>query len=204
MQKVAHKFEGRTFGRLSVINRLENHISKGGTTFSKWLCRCVCGNDVLVIGIDLKSGKTRSCGCLHNESSHINGSANKTHGGYSQVSSIDDIIKFITIRQIKVRARHRGYESDLEIEDLPTLTDVCPVLGLKYKKGKGKLQDASPSIDRFDSNLPYLKKYKSNLTFISHKANRIKNNGTLEDLRKVLMFVESRRKSHSEGNENLL
>lgn len=204
MQKVAHKFEGRTFGRLSVTKRLENHITKGGTVFSKWLCRCICGKDISVIGIDLKAGKTRSCGCLHDEHIQTVGLSNKTHGEYSSSSAVDDIIKFLTIRQIKVRARHRGYESDLEIEDLPLLSDICPILGIKYKKGKGKLQDANPSIDRFDSNLPYLKRYKHNLTYISHKANRIKNNGTIEDLKKVLMFLESKRKSHSEESENLL
>ena len=204
MQKVAHKFEGRTFGRLSVVKRLENHVTKGGTTFSKWQCRCVCGTEVSVIGIDLRSGKTRSCGCLHNELIQKVGSANRTHGSYSPYSEVDDVIRFMTIRQIKVRARHRGYESDLEIGDLPVLTDTCPVLGMKYKKGRGKLQDASPSIDRFNSNLPYLKRYKSNLTFMSHKANRIKNNGTAEDLRNVLRFIESGQESHSEGSANLL
>lgn len=204
MQKVAHKFEGQTFGRLSVVKRLENHTTKGGVVFSKWLCRCVCEKEVSVIGIDLKAGKTTSCGCLHNESVGINGSANKTHGGYSQLSSVDDVIRFMSIRQIKVRAHRRGYESDLDVSDLPILTDTCPVLGLKYKKGKGKLQDASPTIDRLNSNLPYLKKYKYNLNFMCHKANRMKNNGTLEELKKVVQFVESKQESHPVGDENLL
>lgn len=202
MQKKAHKFEGQTFFRLTAIKRLENHVTSGGHVFSKWLCRCECGNEITAIGIDLKAGKIKSCGCFHRESSKINGEANKTHGGYSNLSSVDDTIKFLTIRQIRVRARTRGYESDLETEDLPVLTDACPVLGIKYKKGKGRLQDASVSIDRFNSNLPYLKKHKSNLSFMSHKANRIKNNGSLEDLKKVISFVET--KSHSEGSENLL
>ena len=203
MQKTAHKFEGRAFGRLLVVKRLENHITSGGNTLSKWLCRCVCGNEISVIGNDLRSEKTKSCGCLHKESSRTNGRANRTHGGYSDLCSADDRVKFMAIRQIKVRANRRGYESDLDISDLPILTDTCPVLGIKYKKGKGKLQDASPTIDRFNSNLPYLRKYKDNLTFMSHKANRIKNNGTAEDLRKILLFIESR-VSHSEESENLL
>lgn len=202
MQKKAHKFEGQTFSRLTAIKRLENHVTKSGHVFSRWLCRCICGGEISVIGIDLKAGKTQSCGCLHRESSKITGDANRTHGGYSNQTQVDDIIKFMTLRQIKVRANRRGYESDLEIEDLPILTDACPVLGVKYKKGKGRLCDASPSIDRFNSNLPYLKKYKGNLSYMSHKANRIKNNGTLQDLERVVCFVKT--KSHSEGNENLL
>lgn len=190
MQKKTHKLEGQIFERLSVIKRLENSIMPSGTVFSKWLCKCECGNQVSVLGIDLKSGKTHSCGCLHKESVGRNGRANKTHGMYSASTSVDDVIRFRSLLRIKDRANRRGYESDLGLEDIPILTDVCPVLGIKYKKGKGKLQDASPSIDRLNPNLPYLKKHKDNLCYISHKANRIKNNATADDLRKVLEFIE--------------
>ena len=50
----------KTFGRLSVL-RL-NHIGKWGEGF--WVCLCKCGNTVVVKGPSLKSGNTRSCGCL--------------------------------------------------------------------------------------------------------------------------------------------
>lgn len=190
MQKKSHKFEGQTFERLFVVKRIENAVMPSGAVFSKWLCRCSCGNQTSVLGVDLKSGKTRSCGCLFIESARIKGLTNRTHGMYSISTSVDDVIRFRTLLRIRDRANRRGYESDLQIEDIPILTDTCPVLGIKYKKGKGKLQDASPSIDRLNSNLPYLKKYKDNLCYISHKANRIKNNATVEDLRKVLEFIE--------------
>lgn len=32
---------------------------------SKWLCECICGNKTIVYITDLKSGRTKSCGCLH-------------------------------------------------------------------------------------------------------------------------------------------
>lgn len=32
-----------------------------------WLCRCTCGTEKPVLAIHLKSGKTRSCGCLRKE-----------------------------------------------------------------------------------------------------------------------------------------
>ena len=31
---------------------------------SKWLCHCDCGNDVVVYGVHLESGHTKSCGCF--------------------------------------------------------------------------------------------------------------------------------------------
>lgn len=33
----------------------------------RWLCRCVCGNEVEVLGDSLRSGNTMSCGCLQKE-----------------------------------------------------------------------------------------------------------------------------------------
>jgi len=32
-----------------------------------WICRCDCGNKKVVYGYSLKSGNTKSCGCLHKE-----------------------------------------------------------------------------------------------------------------------------------------
>ena len=41
----------------------------------KWLCKCDCGNTCVVFGSKLKSGHTKSCGCLRHESP-----PNKIHG----------------------------------------------------------------------------------------------------------------------------
>ena len=53
-----HKFvdmAGRTCGQMTVIRHL------GGR---KWLCRCECGTEKSADGDKLRSGHTRSCGCL--------------------------------------------------------------------------------------------------------------------------------------------
>ena len=54
---------GQRFGRLTVVERVENYIEKSGTTRVQWLCQCDCGNFIKVIGKSLKSGSTKSCGC---------------------------------------------------------------------------------------------------------------------------------------------
>jgi hypothetical protein len=57
------KFQDLTnkrFGRLLVIKRVENKKNH-----PCWLCRCECGKEVIIIGQSLKSGVTKSCGCLH-------------------------------------------------------------------------------------------------------------------------------------------
>ena len=53
---------GQKFNRLEVLEFVE--VKK---KFSYWLCRCDCGNEVIVRGNDLKSGKTQSCGCFCRE-----------------------------------------------------------------------------------------------------------------------------------------
>jgi len=51
------------FGRLSVSQK--DHVGERGRTF--WLCKCDCGNEIIVKANSLTSGKTVSCGCRRAE-----------------------------------------------------------------------------------------------------------------------------------------
>jgi len=53
---------GQRFGKLTVLARAEN---QGGKT--AWLCRCDCGREKAVKTCSLRSGHTKSCGCLVGE-----------------------------------------------------------------------------------------------------------------------------------------
>lgn len=55
---------GRVFDRLTVLSRAEN--TKWGQT--RWLCRCACGEEPIVVGNLLVRGETRSCGCYQSDS----------------------------------------------------------------------------------------------------------------------------------------
>lgn len=52
---------GLKFGRLLVVG-YSGKFASGGT---KWECDCDCGNKTYVTGSSLRSGATRSCGCLN-------------------------------------------------------------------------------------------------------------------------------------------
>lgn len=56
---------GQTFGHLTVVE--ESSKRSGGHV--TWLCKCSCGNPELVCidGNHLRSGHTKSCGCLQKE-----------------------------------------------------------------------------------------------------------------------------------------
>jgi len=67
---------GQRFGRLTILQT----VGKDKHGNYRWLARCDCGNETTVISTALKSGRTRSCGCLllervtkHGECSRVKG-----------------------------------------------------------------------------------------------------------------------------------
>lgn len=56
---------GLKYGRLEVIKKI-NECGK-----AKWLCKCECGQEKIILADSLKSGKTKSCGCLRKEKAKI-------------------------------------------------------------------------------------------------------------------------------------
>ena len=55
--------EGKRFNRLVVVSL----HSKDANYNKRWLCRCDCGGQTVVLGDKLKSGNTQSCGCYATE-----------------------------------------------------------------------------------------------------------------------------------------
>jgi len=58
---------GKRYGRLIVIRK----VGYGKNRKSKWLCRCDCGAEVVATIDNLKSGGTKSCGCLRRERTYL-------------------------------------------------------------------------------------------------------------------------------------
>lgn len=59
--------EGRKFGRLRVMEYVEKRHYPSGACSHIYRCLCRCGRVKLVTGEALKSGNTKSCGCLRRE-----------------------------------------------------------------------------------------------------------------------------------------
>lgn len=55
---------GQQFGRLTVIERAPDNPLSG---HAEWLCRCECGETIIVRGWGLRSGRTVSCGCARRD-----------------------------------------------------------------------------------------------------------------------------------------
>lgn len=55
---------GNRYGLLTVVDRGETYISPKGRRMARWLCKCDCGKSIEVLGLALRRGDTKSCGCL--------------------------------------------------------------------------------------------------------------------------------------------
>ena len=85
---------------------------------------------------------------------------------------------------VKKRAKQKGIEFNLNVEDIPEIPLVCPVLGIEIKANKISAPlDSSPSLDRINPNLGYI---KDNVRIISNRANRIKADATIGEVELIL------------------
>ena len=89
----------------------------------------------------------------------------------------------------KHTAKRKNLEHNLVIEDI-IIPELCPVFGIKLEVGSKKREECSPSLDRIDNNKGYI---KGNIIVVSWKANRMKNNFEINDLRILVEFYSSRR-----------
>lgn len=63
---------GRRFGRLVVLRRAGTRYRVGArgqmlSTEPTWLCMCDCGKEKVILGMNLREGRSNSCGCLSAE-----------------------------------------------------------------------------------------------------------------------------------------
>jgi hypothetical protein len=78
----------------------------------------------------------------------------------------------------KIRAKNSGITFDITFQDIYIPTQ-CLLLNIPLIRGVGKRTDNSPTLDRIDSAKGYT---KDNIAVISYRANRIKNDATIDEL----------------------
>ena len=175
-----HDLKDQLFGRLKVL-------FFAGVTNKKryWMCECLCGHRCKVVTWKLLCGHTKSCGCLAQET---RGKAQITHGETrgprNQWSARTKMLY-----AAKARASKDGLPFSIDLNDI-VVPDICPVLGISIAKNSNRCQPNSPSLDKTVPELGYV---KGNVQVISHKANTIKSDATIEELEKVLDYMKSRR-----------
>jgi hypothetical protein len=95
------------------------------------------------------------------------------------------------LRDARYRAKRDGIAFDITLDDL-VLPTHCPILGtpLKAKTGSPGAHANSPSLDRLEPALGYT---RGNCWVVSHSANMLKNNGTLDELIAIGRWATKRR-----------
>lgn len=94
---------GQVFGRLTVV---EKHGSLKGEGVL-WKCKCSCGNETIVTGKNLRSGNTKSCGCLIRDTFIDRNKSRATHG---QTGS-PTFISWDSMKQRVLNPSHKSYEN---------------------------------------------------------------------------------------------
>jgi len=93
------------------------------------------------------------------------------------------------------RARKTGLPFDITVEDI-LVPSHCPVFGVKLVAEIGDQGHRgptlySPSLDRHDPSLGYV---KGNVVVMSHRANLLKSNASIEELEAVLAYLRAAKK----------
>jgi hypothetical protein len=90
----------------------------------------------------------------------------------------------IYYQNARSRAIRDNVPFSLTLQDLMDIaTDECPIFKTPFvwgesKMGKGKTRPDTPTLDRILPELGYI---KGNVAFLSYRANRIKDNGTMQE-----------------------
>ncbi|MGZ2448490.1 hypothetical protein ACVIRO_001244 [Rhizobium ruizarguesonis] len=85
------------------------------------------------------------------------------------------------------RAREQGVQFSISKVDL-IFPERCPVLDIPLFRSRGKPTDNSPTLDKIIPERGYV---PGNIQIISYRANRIKNNATVDELQRIAAYMLS-------------
>jgi len=158
---------GQRFGRWTVLKRV-----KGKRANAAWLCRCDCGTESSVYSDSLRSGKSKSCGCLRDEETS---KRQRLPDGEAAFNSI--------VEQYRRQAAVRGYEWHLTRSDVRRLTkQTCSYCGCPPSQVRRRSSLRGDyvynGIDRVDSDAGYT---LENCVSCCGTCNRAKRNMSAEE-----------------------
>jgi hypothetical protein len=88
------------------------------------------------------------------------------------------------LKGARKRAEKKGMSFEIDESDI-IIPESCPVLGIKLTEVRSS-EDGAPSLDRRDNSLGYI---KGNVFVISTRANNMKSNMSLEDIRRLHKYA---------------
>jgi hypothetical protein len=158
---------GSKFGRWTAIRVYEKRPNRDGGTRVFWECRCDCGNVRSVDAASLKSGHSKSCGCI------------KKEGRRTLPRGVPE--RNLVLRTYRKNAELRSLEFSLTMEQFTELTQQdCFYCGAKPDKSvRGRGFDGNYTyngVDRVDNSIGYV---LENCVSCCERCNRAK--GTMSE-----------------------
>lgn len=157
-------------------------------TFTRGVACETCGSDLWV-----RKPRYRRIHCVECERVTGREASRRSRdkpGGRAKVAAearsrrVNDWVGYM-LANARHHAKRDGRAFDLVREDI-VMPAQCPVFGIPLRIIEGtpgsRHRHDSPSLDRFDSSLGYV---KDNVWVISDRANRLKNDASLEELRQL-------------------
>lgn len=165
---------GYVEGNVAVISMLANRIKNNGTYKElEMLYNCAKkGKEVIKEVKNINNGYT---GTVDNPNLDIG------------ARKLQTVLYNARRRAINENVPLPNFEEDYLINLLP-LDMKCPVLGIPMKWNYGSKKDDSPALDKIVPALGYV---QGNVIFISERANRMKNNGTPEQIIGVYEWMKA-------------
>lgn len=123
---------GKRFGRLTAIQR--NGITSNRITI--WTCKCDCGGSKDISARSLRSGLTRSCGCLQKETARLMMTKHGRYRDRDYINELGDKRRAMKTGAFVERVfRAKVYERDI---------GLCQICGLPVEDGESTLDHAVP------------------------------------------------------------
>jgi hypothetical protein len=186
---------GMEFGNLVVLREgPRSSKSSNAQPRPHWWCLCrLCGKEKSMNANALKSGKVVSCGCK------------KTHAYWVTQTKVCFIHK--SVKEMRTSgsrskfhcaacgmwagAKARAASGDIPFlikkEDI-NIPDFCPIRGTPFVLTAPRTDD-TPTLDRIVPTLGYI---PGNVSVISFRANRLKQDATEVELEALLHYVKTR------------
>jgi hypothetical protein len=92
---------GQKFGRLTVVESVGSKKGEGVL----WLCSCECGGEIFSTGKPLKSGNTKSCGCIAKELIVARNKASSKHN----MTGSSTFISWDSMKQRCLNPNHKSF-----------------------------------------------------------------------------------------------
>jgi hypothetical protein len=94
----------------------------------------------------------------------------------------------------KVRAKKNNLNFNIELEDIQ-IPEICPILNIPLFSNitkEGNVPQPSINSPTLDKIIPELGYVKGNIRIISNKANRLKSNMTIKELKNLILYIEGK------------